>query len=169
MDGVQPPLQGPESETSGVVQGAHRLLGGLEAEIMGILWARRRATVREVLQALAPRRPLAYTTILTVMTRLAEKGLLRRRRRGKAHQYEAAETEQQFLRRASQRLVRSLVADLGDAAVAAMADEIERVDPARLERLRLRLAQQEPPTVSDEGPAPAGARRPGRARGRRPE
>ena len=49
-------------------------------------------TVREVLQDLQRPRKLAYTTVMTVLARLAEKGLLGRRREGKAHAYEVTQT-----------------------------------------------------------------------------
>ena len=51
--------------------GVEKLLGELEAAIMDILWARGQATVREVLDELSSTRSLAYTTVLTIMSRLA--------------------------------------------------------------------------------------------------
>ena len=132
--------------------GVHRLLGELEAEIMGILWQRGEATVRDVREALIAHRQLAYTTVMTVMARLARKELLRRRRSGKAHQYEVAQTEAELVRRASQRMVRSLIDDFGDVAMAAMVQEIERADPARLERLREQFRLED---RDQAGPRPA--------------
>lgn len=110
-------------------------LGELELAVMEILWAREEATVREVLVALSATRSLAYTTVMTVMNRLWEKGVLRRRLDGKAHVYRAASTRADFQREISRRQVRSLVEDFGDVALAHFAAEIERADPARLRRL----------------------------------
>lgn len=136
----------------------HRLLGDLETEIMAIMWRRGEATVRDVLGDLASRRELAYTTVMTVMARLAEKGLLRRRLQGKAHWYEVAQSRDEFLRNTSQRLVRSLIEEFGDVAMAAMLQEMEqdiaRVDPDRLERLR-RLAEGAPPSQPEPPSRPA--------------
>jgi predicted transcriptional regulator len=147
----------PHAPGAGADDAVHRLLGELETEVMGVVWRRGQATVREVLEELTPRHHIAYTTAMTVMARLAGKGLLRRRRRGKAHHYEAAQTRDEFLRSASQRLVRTIIDDFGDVAVAAMVQELERVDPARLERLRLRLGLLEVPapvraSATREGP-----------------
>jgi predicted transcriptional regulator len=124
-------------------QGAERHLGELEVEIMRVMWPRGEATVREVLEALnaSRARQVAYTTVMTVMGRLAEKGLLRRRLVGKAHQYEVAQTEDQFLHAASRRLIRSLIDDFGEVAIAEFLAELERVEPERRRRLR-RLASR---------------------------
>jgi predicted transcriptional regulator len=66
-----------------------RRLGELEAVIMDRLWAwGRPALVREVVEDLRGERPLAYTTVMTVMDNLYRKGWLRRERDGRAWRYE---------------------------------------------------------------------------------
>ena len=68
-----------------------RQLGELEAVIMDRLWEwGRPALVREVLDDLRKDRPLAYTTVMTVMENLHRKGWLRRDRDGRAWRYEPA-------------------------------------------------------------------------------
>ena len=62
-------------------------LGDLETEVMGVVWEKRKATVQDVKEALAPRRSLAYTTVMTVMSRLAQKGILERQKEGRAFYY----------------------------------------------------------------------------------
>ena len=52
-------------------------LGYLEMEIMPIVWEMGKATVRDVFEKLYYSRRLAYTTVLTVMKRLVDKGMLR--------------------------------------------------------------------------------------------
>jgi predicted transcriptional regulator len=65
-----------------------RQLGELEAVIMDRLWEwGRPALVREVVDALHDERPLAYTTVMTVMENLHRKGWLRRERDGRAWRY----------------------------------------------------------------------------------
>ena len=128
--------------------GAERLLGELEADIMRVVWPRGHATVREVLEALNGERSrqIAYTTVMTVMSRLAEKGLLRRQLVGKTHHYEVAQTEQQFLHVASRRMIRSLIDDFGEVAIAEFLAELDEVDPERrraLRRLASRIRQPE--------------------------
>ncbi len=66
-----------------------RQFGELEAVIMDRLWDwGRPALVREVLDDLRKDRPLAYTTVMTVMENLYRKGWLRRHRDGRAWRYE---------------------------------------------------------------------------------
>ena len=66
-----------------------RRFGELEAVIMDRLWERGRPVlVREVVDDLNQDRPLAYTTVMTVMENLHRKGWLRRERDGRAWRYE---------------------------------------------------------------------------------
>ncbi len=51
-------------------------LGDLEVDVMGIVWGLNKATVKDVFEVMYERRGLAYTTIMTVMNRLAIKGIL---------------------------------------------------------------------------------------------
>ena len=69
------------------------LLGPLEGEVMDVMWsAGASLSVRAVLVELNRGRsqPLAYTTVMTVMSRLAEKDVLRRTKDGRGYVYEAA-------------------------------------------------------------------------------
>jgi predicted transcriptional regulator len=69
-------------------------LGDLERAVMDQLWKgddrEQWATVREVYDALAATRDLAYTTVMTVLQRLARKGLVEEQRAGRAYLYRAA-------------------------------------------------------------------------------
>ncbi len=66
-----------------------RRFGDLEAVIMDRLWQRGRPmVVREMVEELRGDRPLAYTTVMTVMENLHRKGWLRREREGRAWRYE---------------------------------------------------------------------------------
>jgi predicted transcriptional regulator len=72
-----------------VLESKMRQLGELEAVIMDRLWKwGRPALVREVVDDLHDERPLAYTTVMTVMDNLYRKGWLRRQRDGRAWRYE---------------------------------------------------------------------------------
>src|SRR5438552_8249711 len=85
--------------------GLAKLLGPLELAIMELMWARGPATVRDIVAALRPERVLAHTTVMTTMTHLVEKGLLRRAPLDRrTHLYEAALSREQFLPDASARL-----------------------------------------------------------------
>jgi BlaI family transcriptional regulator, penicillinase repressor len=62
-------------------------LAPLELDCMNTLWPMGEATVREIRDQLASRRPRAYTTIMTIMDRLARKGVVERRKVGRAYYY----------------------------------------------------------------------------------
>jgi predicted transcriptional regulator len=65
-------------------------IGSLEAEILAIVWEKKRATVRDVYETLRERRPIAYTTVMTVMNNLVKKGLLAQNRENIAYMYTPA-------------------------------------------------------------------------------
>lgn len=62
-------------------------LAPLELDCMNTLWPVGQATVREIRDLLAARRPRAYTTIMTIMDRLARKGVVERVKAGRAYVY----------------------------------------------------------------------------------
>ena len=104
---------------------------------MGVLWRADGAlAVRDVAAALNADRgsPLAYTTVMTVMSRLAAKGILARSRSGRQFVYTpvAADT--------AEIAVRGVLAEFGDAALARFVERAE-LDPRLRERLR-RLMEQ---------------------------
>jgi BlaI family penicillinase repressor len=61
-----------------------------ELEILTVLWSRGPATVRDVHETIASRRPTQYTTVLKQLQVMAEKGLVLRNEHQRAHVYEAA-------------------------------------------------------------------------------
>lgn len=101
------------------------------------VWRREEATVRDVLQALNKgKKERAYTTIMTIMTRLDEKGLLQREKRGKTYLYRPAMSREDYLAARAEHQVDDLVADYGDLALAHFARRLGRLDPKRRAQLR---------------------------------
>ena len=82
-----------------------RELPDLELSCLRILWTGGDQTVHEVRERLRPQRPLAYTTIMTVLDRLARKGAVSRRKIGRAHLYHAEFPREAARARALDRLV----------------------------------------------------------------
>ena len=131
-------------------KGAEKLLGELELAVMRVAWSRDSVTVRDVLDALRKKRPLAYTTVMTVMSRLAEKGLLVVEKRGKTHHYRATGTREEFETLAAGQVVQSLIGDFGgEIAISQFVKQLSEADPDQLARLAemARRAQDE----KDEG------------------
>ncbi len=109
-------------------------LGALQARILRTLSKRGASTVREVVSALNDR--LAYTTVMTVLGRLHEKGLVGREQRGKGYLYTPRYTEVELRDRMAKFLVDEIVDDFGDVALAHFATALDRIDRRRLARLR---------------------------------
>jgi predicted transcriptional regulator len=80
-------------------------LAPLELDCMNALWRLGEATVRDVHAALAPTRPRAYTTIMTILDRLAQKGMVERQKAGRAWLYKAQLSADQARTSAVTRLV----------------------------------------------------------------
>ena len=68
-----------------------------ELEILKIVWRLRKATVRDVYEALLERRRIAYTTVMTMMNILEQKGHLRKERADKAFVYTASRSQRQVI------------------------------------------------------------------------
>ncbi|CRZ14129.1 BlaI/MecI/CopY family transcriptional regulator [Mycolicibacterium neworleansense] len=117
-------------------------LGELEREVMDHLWsAPEPQTVRQVHEALAARRDLAYTTIMTVLQRLAKKNLVVQHRDDRAHRYAPTNGRDE--------LVAGLMVDALDQAAdsgsrqAALVHFVERVGVDEARALRRALAELE--------------------------
>jgi predicted transcriptional regulator len=114
------------------------LLGPLEGRIMREVWQQRVVAPFPVRDVVALTPALAYTTVMTTLNRLADKGLLERNvvPTLRAHQYSPAGTPEDFLRESSQTQVDELIARFGDTAIAAFAARLDQLTPSRLRRLR---------------------------------
>lgn len=114
---------------------------------MDRLWKRGHATVRDVVDDLGRTRSLAYTTVMTIMSRLHTKGLLERAREGKTYVYRPAFSREEHRERISRELVRGLVTEFGDVALAQFAAELDGVDVshrAALKRIAAKDASRAP-------------------------
>lgn len=117
-------------------------LAALQLAIMHVLWERGEATVAEVRDALAETRPLAYTTIGTMLAKMERNGQVRHRTRERVNVYRACVEQEQ--------VNRSMVGDLavrlfgGDVAemVSHLLDGSE-VSPEELRRLKKLIRDKE--------------------------
>jgi BlaI family transcriptional regulator, penicillinase repressor len=71
----------------------------VELEIMHVVWKQGRASVRDVYETLLQRRKVAYTSVMTVMKILEQKGHLKKEQVERAYVYEAAKPRRQVLRK----------------------------------------------------------------------
>jgi len=80
-------------------------LAPLELECLSVLWPLGEGTVRDIHRALAASRPRAYTTVLTIMDRLEQKGIVTRRKVGKAFHYQARLSAEEARLKAVEKIV----------------------------------------------------------------
>ena len=110
--------------------------GALEADVLGVLWAADGQTLSpaEVNERLPT--DLAYTTIMTVLTRLWKKGLAERVEAGRGYAYRATYSESELT---SQR-IRDMLDQANDRA-SALAGFVDSLDTSDIQHLRRLLAQ----------------------------
>ncbi len=93
---------------------------------MSCLWGAKDKKVGEVHECISSRRKIAYTTVMTIMTRLVDKGLLTRKRLGKAYSYSPRKTKKETTRSVVGNIFHSLVEQFGEEAVVAFSDEVDK-------------------------------------------
>lgn len=77
----------------------------LELECLRVLWALGEGNAARVREALVPERPLAYTTVLTLLDRLAKRGQLERRKQGRSYLYKPLQDRETLRQTAVAELV----------------------------------------------------------------
>ena len=108
----------------------------LELAILKILWRDGPSTVRQVREALAPQRPLAHTSVITIMNIMIGKGYLTRASEGNSHVYRARVSGPSVRK----RLLSDLVRRAFDGSAAAMM--LNLLDTAELKDEELTLLRQ---------------------------
>jgi predicted transcriptional regulator len=116
------------------------VLGSLETQVMASLRDLGEAPARDVRRSLERQGVrVAYTTVATILGRLYDKGLVKRRREtcrgGERYVYRAADVEQKYL----MNLLRGVVAMFGPAGVVHLNEEIAKLNPSEEHELRRRL------------------------------
>lgn len=94
-------------------RGIAKVLGELEADVMDAVWTRDAATVGEVRADLKPRKDYSFNTIMTVMNRLVEKGILVKRDAvdGGAFSYSSKTSRDAFQRDVTRSVVSAILTD----------------------------------------------------------
>lgn len=114
-----------------------QVLGELEKEVMDVVWKNSSpVTVREVLERISKKRKVAYTTVMTIMTRLVAKGLLKRKLYdNKAYTYQVVYSKGKFLTKTSKQIIKNFISNFGESAIAHFAQEIEKIPADKRRRL----------------------------------
>jgi predicted transcriptional regulator len=122
--------------------GLSRFFGPLEAKIMDLLWsAERETTIKEVHGKLDTEKPISFNTVMTVMNRLVEKGILKKRNALRSSLYTPVQSREQFLNAQSKELTFDLIEEFGSLAVTHMIDALDKADPALLDQLEQKIKE----------------------------
>lgn len=106
-----------------------------ELKILRELWLHGESTVREIHDRVSQRWDVGYTTVLKLLQRMLEKGLVERREEGRAHRYRAVVSEDRTQRRLARQFVRrAFGGSVGDLVQAALPTGPAR--EAEIEKIR---------------------------------
>ncbi|WP_431794601.1 BlaI/MecI/CopY family transcriptional regulator [Bacillus altitudinis] len=123
-------------------KGLNRFFGPLEGRIMEILYQGEDMPIKEVQQKLSDEKPINFNTVMTVLNRLTEKGIVEKKTKGRSSIYNPVLTKEEFLNEQTKWITQGLMDDFGPLAVNHMVDAIESADPALLKVLEARLASK---------------------------
>jgi predicted transcriptional regulator len=113
----------------------------LELDIMKVLWKEGPASVQTVQERIAPRRPLAYNTVQTMLNILLRKGKVRRQRRERAYLYAPSLSRVQAVREAVGDLVHRMFEGSPEDLVMSLV-ETRQLTPERIQRLAAMLGER---------------------------
>jgi predicted transcriptional regulator len=116
-------------------KGLELRLHDLEATIMDVVWGRQLSSfaVGDVLAILEKQRDIAYTTVMTTVTRLYEKGILDRERDGKRYLYSPKLSREEFLQSTAREVLDEAVG--GHQAMAMLAEKVSEASAGELDDL----------------------------------
>ena len=98
-------------------------LSDSQLEIMNVIWGRGACTVTDVVEELNAHRPVARNTVLTLMTRLADKGWLIQEKSGRSHLFTASREKQTVQQSMVRRLLQAAFGGNPDGLIMAMVDD----------------------------------------------
>ena len=111
-------------------------LGDLERKIMEIIWeSEGPVSVSDVVRVLNRKRKIAYTTVMTIMGRLVDKGILTRKLSGSSYQYLPKVGREKFIAKSVHNIFTTAVLTLGQEAVTYFVKEIKRLNPKKRQEL----------------------------------
>lgn len=121
--------------------GLNRFFGSLEAKIMDILWEAEELSIKEVQLRLEKEKQINFNTVMTVMNRLLEKGILQKRLKGRLSLFRPVESKEMFIEQQSKRLTENLMDEFGGVVINHMIDALKDVDQSLLDKLEQKIQQ----------------------------
>lgn len=126
-------------------KGLKASLFDLEAEIMEIVWGNDwvEFSVQDVLNVMKQGRIIAYTTVMTTVSRLYDKGLLTRRKEGRKYIYSPRKTRREFIEAMTRQVLQSLPPIGHQTAVALLIEQVvEEGNSEDLDRLEALIQER---------------------------
>lgn len=108
-------------------------LSELEQEVMNIVWEFDACSVRDVLKQISEKKPLAYTTVATILHRLYEKGLVVRKDKDFAVHYVAKVSKESYSNSMAKSFIQKFVSVFGDMAIASFAESVDKLPKEKKE------------------------------------
>lgn len=121
--------------------GLNRFFGPLEAKIMDILWDNEQMTIKDVQSVLEKEKATNFNTVMTVMNRLVEKGILNKKAAGRSSFYNPIQTREEFINTQSKEMTHELMDEFGSVVVSHMLDALEDVDEDLVAKLELKIQE----------------------------
>lgn len=130
--------------------GLAKVLGDLEARVLNAIWELGAPSpARVVHELVVEEHDVAPLTVITVLNKLVDKGILVRLKQDELYHYRAVLSRDEFMARASRRVVEGILSLAPDAVAASLVDVLAERDPEQLAELgrliRRRLKEQEEP------------------------
>ncbi|WP_339200137.1 BlaI/MecI/CopY family transcriptional regulator [Peribacillus sp. FSL P2-0133] len=119
--------------------GLNRFFGPLEANIMEYLWDKDEQSIKSVQQSLELDKPINFNTVMTVMNRLVEKGILEKRSEGRLSLFRPVQSKAEFLEEQSKKLTENLLDEFGGAVISHMLDAMKDADQDLIEKLEQKI------------------------------
>ena len=122
-------------------KGLTHIFGELEARLMEAVWTLDEPNVQEIIDYLGG--ALNYKTTMTVLNRLVDKGVLNRRKEGRAFVYQAIAPRDELLARVFDQMVRGMLGDdFRHIALTQMIETAEAIDPHLLDKMAHLIQQR---------------------------
>jgi len=110
-------------------------LGPLEQEVMKCVWQKKTCTAKDIVECLSQDRKIAYNTVQTIMTRLVDKGLLKRKLKGKTHVYKSAAKQKSVLFSLITQKMVGFTGQFGEEALIAFVDGLDDISEITRQKL----------------------------------
>ena len=117
-------------------------LGPLEQEVMNCVWQKKTCTTRDIVECLNQDREIAYNTIQTIMTRLVDKGLLKRTLKGKTHIYQPKQKKKNILQSLISQNMKGFMNQFGEDALIAFVDGLDKISNETRQKLIHKLQKK---------------------------